>query len=138
MSNKQYLNAFINNSSTIHDVLAEDITDAPHKVVAYNTDGKLALPAADGVPVIGIILSDAPADDSYITKAGTEIDVLIRLTGLAEAEEALKKGDFLTATTKGTIKKAVSSDYIFGIAMTEVTAAGELVQIQITNSGYEK
>ena len=98
----------------------------------------MALPAADGAPVIGIILSDAPADDSYITKAGTEIDVLIRLTGLAQAEEALKKGDFLTATTKGTIKKAVSSDYIFGIAMTEVTAAGELVQIQITNSGYEK
>ncbi len=138
MSNKQYLNAFINNSSTIHDVLAENITDAPHKVVTYNTDGKLVLPAADGAPVIGIILSDASADDSYITKAGTEVDVLIRLTGLAQAEEAVKKGDFLTATTKGTMKKAASGDYIFGIAMTEVTDAGELVQIQITNSGYEK
>ena len=43
MSKKQYLNAFINNSSTIHDVLAEDITDAPNKVIAYNTEGKLSL-----------------------------------------------------------------------------------------------
>ncbi len=30
MADKQYLNAFMNNSATIRDVLASDITDAPH------------------------------------------------------------------------------------------------------------
>ena len=138
MANKQYLNAFINNSAIIHDILAENITNAPHKAVIYNDDGKLTLPIKDGEPVIGIILSDTPADDNSITKANTEVDVLIRLTGLAEAETTVKKGDFLTATTKGTVRKAQSGEYILGIAMTEATTTGDLVQIHITNSGYEK
>lgn len=67
MSGKQYLNAFMNNTATIRDVLAADVQDAPHKVLAYNAEGKLALPAADGDPAIGIILSDAPTNDSGIT-----------------------------------------------------------------------
>lgn len=136
MAGKQYLNAFINNSATIRDVLAADLTDAPHKAVGYNGDGKLAVPAADGDPVIGIILSDAPANDSGITRAGTEIDVLIRQTGLAEAEETVRKGDLLTSVTTGRVKKATVGNYIFGIAMTDASAEGELVQIQITHSGY--
>ena len=89
MNGKQYLNAFINNTATIRDVLAADVQDAPHKVLAYNTDGKLALPAADGDPVIGIILSDAPANDSGVTPSGAEVDVLIRHIGLAEAGAAV-------------------------------------------------
>ena len=67
---KQYLNAFINNSATIRDVLAADITGAPHKAVAFNREGKLVLPAAEGDPVVGVLLSDTPADDSGKTAAG--------------------------------------------------------------------
>lgn len=139
MSQKQYLTAFINNSATIRDVLGADITDAPHKVVAYNADGKLALPAADGDPAVGVILSDAAAYDTgtaLVTKAGTEIDVLIKDIGLAEAGEAVAKGDLLTASKTGTVKKAASGNFIIGTAMTATQEAGELVQIQITKSGY--
>lgn len=139
MGQKQYLNAFINNSATIRDITAADITNAPHKAVAYNSDGKLALPAADGNPAIGIILSDTSAYDSdngLVTKAGTEIDVLIRHIGLIEAGEAIAKGDLLTVSTTGQAKKAAGGNFILGIAMTAASAAGELVQIQITQSGY--
>ena len=138
MNGKQYLNAFINNTATIRDVLAADVQDAPHKVLAYNTDGKLALPAADGDPVIGIILSDAPANDSGVTPSGAEVDVLIRHIGLAEAGAAVAKGDFLTAATDGTVRKAAAREYILGIAMTAATAAGELTQVYITHGGYAK
>lgn len=138
MNGKQYLNAFINNSTTIRDVLAADVQDAPHKVLAYNTDGKLALPAADGDPAIGIILSDAPANDSGVTPSGTEVDVLIRHIGLAEAGAAVAKGDFVTATTDGAIRKAAAGEYILGIAMTAASAAGELAQVYITHGGYAK
>lgn len=138
MSGKQYLNAFMNNTATIRDVLAADAQDAPHKVLAYNTDGKLALPTADGDPVIGIVLSDAPANDSGITPAGAEVDVLIRHIGLAEADAAVAKGDFLTATKDGTVRKADAGEYILGIAMTAATAKGELAQVYITHSGYAK
>jgi len=135
---KQYLNAFMNNSATIRDVLAADVTDAPHKAVAYDADGKLALPAADGDPAIGILLSDTAADDSGVSKAGTEVDVLIKNIGLALAGGAVKKGDRVTANTAGAVVKAASGNFILGVAMTEATAEGELVQIQLTKSGYEK
>ncbi len=138
MADKQYLNAFMNNSATIRDVLAADVTDAPHKAVTYDSDGKLALPAADGDPAIGILLSDTAADDSGVSKAGTEVDALIKNIGLALAGGAVKKGEHLTATATGAVTKAATGNYILGIAMTEATAAGELVQIQITHSGYEK
>lgn len=138
MSSKQYLSAFMNNSATIRDVLAADVEGAPHKVLAYNADGKLALPAADGTPVIGIVLSDAPASDSGVTPAGTEVDVLIRHIGLAETGAAVAKGDFLTSTEDGTVRKAAAGEYILGIAMTAAAAAGELAQVYITHSGYAK
>lgn len=136
MNGKQYLNAFINNSATIRDVLAADVKNAPHKAVAFNADGRLALPAADGAPAIGVILSDAPANDSGVTPAGAEIDVLIKHIGLAEAGAAVAKGDFLTATTDGTVRKAAAGEYILGIAMTAAAAAGELAQVYITHGGY--
>ena len=138
MSGKQYLNAFMNNTATIRDVLAANVEGAPHKVVAYDKDGKLALPAADGDPAIGILLSDTAANDSGVSKAGTEVDVLIKDIGLALAGGAIKKGEHLTATTTGAVQKAAAGNFILGIAMTATTAAGELVQIQMTKSGYEK
>ena len=138
MADKQYLNAFMNNSATIRNMLASDVEGAPHKAVAYNADGKLALPAADGDPAIGIILSDVPANGSGITPAGTEVDVLIRHIGLIEAGAAVAKGDFLTVTKDGTARKAAAGEYIFGIAMTAADTVGELVQVYITHSGYAK
>lgn len=138
VNGKQYLTAFMNNSATIRDELAADITGAPHKAVAYNADGKLTLPAAAGEPVIGIILSDAPANDSGVTPAGTEVDVLIKDIGLMETGAAVAKGDLLTVTKGGTARKTAAGEYIFGIAMTAASAAGELCQVRITQSGYAK
>lgn len=135
MGNKQYVNSLINNSATIREALAEDLAGAPHKAVRYNGDGRLAVPAADGDPAIGVLLSGVP-EEGGVTKAGTQVDVLIRHIGLAEAGEALKKGDFLAASATGALKKAAAGHYILGIAMTEAALAGDLVQVQITNSGY--
>ncbi len=139
MSSKQYLNAFINNTATIREAVAVDITDASHKAVAYNSEGNLILPAADGDPAVGVILSDAAAFDSgsaLVTKAGMEVDVLIKNIGLIEAGEAVAKGDLLTVCTTGCAKKAAAGNFILGVAMTAADTAGELVQIQITKSGY--
>lgn len=139
MNAKQYLTAFINNSATIRNVLAADIEDAQYKAVAYDSDGKLALPAADGVPAVGVILSDAAAFDTgsaLVSKAGMEVDVLIKNIGLIETGEAVAKGDLLTVSATGCAKKAAAGNFILGMAMTTATNAGELVQIHITKSGY--
>lgn len=138
MNGKQYLNAFMNNSATIRDVLAADVAGAAHKAVSYNAGGKLALPAADGEPAIGLILSDVPANDSGVTPAGTEVDVLIKDIGLMEVGAPVAKGDLLTVTEDGTARKAAAGEYIFGIAITAAGAAGELAQVRITHSGYAK
>lgn len=137
--NKQYLTAFINNTATIRDAVAADITDAPHKAVAYDSDGRLALPEKDGAPVLGIVLSDAAAFDNgsaLVTKAGMEVDVLIKNIGLIETGEAVAKGDLLSVSADGCAKKAEAGDFILGMAMTAAATAGELVQIHITKSGY--
>ena len=135
--NKQYLNAFMNNSATIRDVLKADIKDAPHKAVVYDTDGKLIVPAVAGDPAVGLILSDTPANYEGVTKAGTEVDVLIKDIGLGTASGAIAKGDLVTTDTDGKLKKAEDGNFIFGMAMTAAGADGELVQVQITKGGYK-
>lgn len=135
-SRKDYLNAFMNNSATIRDVLAADIKDAPHKAVAYDENGLLIVPAADGDPAVGLILSDTLADCSGVTPKGTAVDILIKDIGLGMAASEIKKGDLLTATTEGKLKKAESGNFIFGVAMTSATEDGNLVQVQITKGGY--
>lgn len=136
MKGKDYLNAFMNNSATIRDVLKADITDAPHKAVTYDTDGKLIVPAKAGDPAVGLILSDTPSNYDGVTKAGTEVDVLIKDIGLGTASGAIAKGDLVTTDTGGKLKKAGDGNFIFGMALTATTADGELVQVQITKGGY--
>lgn len=133
--NKQYLNAFMNNSATIRDVLKADIKDAPHKAVAYDTDGKLIVPKTAGDPAIGLILSDTPATYDGVTKAETEVDVLIKDIGLGTASGAIAKGDPVTTDTDGKLKKAEAGNFIFGFAITAATADGDTFQVQITKGG---
>lgn len=137
MKGKDYLNAFMNNSATIRDVLKADITDAPHKAVTYDSDGKLIVPAAAGDPAVGLILSDTPSNYEGVTKAGTEVDVLIKDIGLGTASGAIAKGNLVTTDTDGKLKKAEDGNFIFGMALTATTADGELVQVQITKGGYK-
>lgn len=132
---KQYLNAFVNNSATIRDAITADITDAPHKAVAYDENGGLVVTAEKGKPALGLILSDAPANDSGVTPAGTEVDVLIKDIGLGIASGEIKKGDAVTPDADGKLAKAEDGNFIFGYALTGATTAGELIQVQISKNG---
>lgn len=136
MGRKDYLNAFMNNSATVRGVLKSEVEEAPHKAVAFDDDGTLKLPAADGDPVLGLILSDTPADDSGKTPAGTEVDVLIKDIGLGIAAEEIKPGYLVMVDTDGKLKKATAGKFTLGMAVTHAAADGELVQVQITKGGY--
>ena len=136
MERKDYLNAFMNNSATIRGVLKADIEEAPHKAVAFDDDGTLKVPAAEGDPVVGLVLSDTPADGSGKTAAGTEVDVLIKDIGLGIAAEEIKPGNLVMADTEGKLKKATEGKFVLGMAVTHAAADGELVQVQITKGGY--
>lgn len=136
MSRKEYLNAFINNSATIRDVLKDAITDAPHKAVTYGEEGTLIVPAKAGDPAIGLILSDAWADHAGETPAGAEVDVLIKDIGLGIAASAIKKGELVTTATEGKLAKATGGNFIFGMALTDAAEDGDTFQVQITKAGY--
>ncbi|MFP3153124.1 hypothetical protein LQZ18_01575 [Lachnospiraceae bacterium ZAX-1] len=134
----QYLNAFINNSATIREVVGADITNARHKVVMYDEGGNVEL-ATSGDKAIGVILSDTAAiesGDDLITKAGFEVDILIKYIGLVEAAGAISKGDLVTVNGVGQVATAAAGDFVFGRAFTSTSAEGELAQVQINPAGY--
>ena len=133
---KEYLNAFINNSATIRGTLKAAITGAPHKAVVFDSDGTVKLPASAGAPAVGLILSDAPGGTDGTMAAGEEVDILIKDIGLGEASAAIAIGAAVSVTTAGKLATATSGDFILGFAMTAATAAGDLIQVQITKSGY--
>ena len=128
--NHEFLNAFINNSSTIAEKAGADIPEPAHKAVMYDGDGNVVL-ATDGSKAIGVILSDTLDP----VKKGQTVNILIKYIGLLEVSDAINKGDFVTVDN-GLGKTAESGDFIFGRAFTSPTAAGECVQVQINPMGY--
>jgi hypothetical protein len=133
----EYLNAFINNSSTIREKLGADIPNAPHKAVMYDASGDVVL-ATNGFQAVGILLSDTrqlPESGTPTAKAGTEVDILIKYIGLIEAGGTIAKGDAVTVNASGQAVKANTGDFIFGFAFTAAGASGELVQVQINRAG---
>lgn len=131
MATKEYLNAFVNNSATIREVAGAKIENAAHKAVAYKNDGTVILPASAGAVAVGFVLSDTTD-----LEAGDEVNILIKDIGLGEASAAIAKGAAVTVTTAGTLATAAAGNFILGYALTAASAAGELVQVQLTKSGY--
>lgn len=129
--NHEFLNAFINNSSTIVEKAGTEITAPAHKAAMYDDDGNVVL-ADSGDKAIGVILSDSPNP----IKKGCQVNILIKYIGLLEAGGAIKKGDFITINANGQGVKAGDGDFIFGRAFTAVSTAGECVQVQINPMGY--
>lgn len=137
---KQYLNATINNSATIRGKATAAITNAAHKAVAFDANGGLILPASAGAVAVGVVLSDPAAtedaSDNLITAAGAEIDVAIKDITFIEASAAISAGAAVAVTTTGAAVTADEGNFILGYAMTAAAEAGELIQIQITKSGF--
>ena len=131
IGNHEFLNAFINNSSTIVENAGSDIEKPAHKAVMYDENGDVVL-ANSGEKAIGVILSDSLDP----IKKGKQVNILIKYIGLLEAGEAIKKGDFITINENGQGVTAESEDFIFCRAFTTVAEAGECVQAQINPMGY--
>jgi hypothetical protein len=126
----EFLNAFINNSSTVTENAGADIAAPAHKAVMYNLNGDVVI-ATSGDKAIGVILSDTPDP----VKAGEQVHIQIKYIGLLIAAGAITKGDFITINATGQGITAAEGDFIFGRAFTAVEA-GEAVQVQINPMGY--
>lgn len=137
LNNHEYLTAFIDKSPTRRETLGENIENAPHKAVMYNSDGNIVL-ANDAAKAVGVLLSDTNQTNvsgTLTATKGSEATILIKNIGLLEAGAAIAKGDLVTINAKGQGVPATSGQFVFGRAFTAANAAGELVQVRICPIG---
>lgn len=128
----EFLSSFENSSSTVAGVLGEPITEAPHKAVAYDTEGTITL-ARSGEKAFGVLVATTETECA----AGDDVTVLIRNIGLVSTGADVATGDLVTIDANGSAVPATEGAYIFGRAYTTVTA-GALVQVDIFPSGTIK
>ena len=129
---KTMLGTAINPSPTIVLQAKEAIASGARAIALAVSTGKAAKPSA-GAAVIGI--SGMETDDAVA--AGDDIEIQIKDIGKWTAGEAIAVGDELATDAAGKAVKATAGDFIVGYALSAATAAGTLVQVQITKSGYK-
>ena len=130
MVEHEYLNSFINKSSTIIEKAGTNLVNPAHKAVMYDDNGNVVT-ASSGDKAIGVVLSDV---SSSVVKGDT-LSILIKDIGLIEAGGEISKGDALSVNENGQAIKAEAGSFIFGFAFSGANAAGEVVQIQINKAG---
>lgn len=123
-----YLTHAINQSPTIYGEAATALSAPAMKAVAFDSNGKIILPANSGDLAIGIVLADA---DNIA--AGGRVNVQIKDICLALAGETIKRGYSLKAHTDGTVKQAGAGDNVIGIALGGASS-GKPVEIMIVHS----
>ena len=120
-----YLTHPINDSPTIYGEANAAISAAAMKAVAFNSSGKVILPASSGDFAIGIVLADA---DNI--GAGERVNIQIKDICFALAGETIKRGDLLMAHTDGTVKVATAGKCVIGVAL-GAGASGKPVEMMI-------
>ena len=125
------LGTAINSSPTIVMPAKAAITNPRYLALAVDA-GKVKLPAAAGDPVIGIAIGE---NDSVA--ADDMVDIQIKDIGKWIASGSIAVGAELAADANGKAAAATSGDFILGVALTAASAAGDIIQVQITKSGYK-
>jgi hypothetical protein len=123
-----YFTHAINQSPTIYGEAAADMTAPAMKVVAFDNNGKIILPASGKTP-IGVVLADA-AD----VKAGGRLNVQVKDICYVLTGASVKRGQNLKAKTDGTVEPASSGDTVIGFALTDA-ASGKPVEMKIIHLG---
>lgn len=121
----------INQSPTINLVAGADIAKAPGKAIAI-TNGEAVLATA-GANAIGI----AMLSEEETIKKGSDITVQIKDIGAWVAGAAVEVGDELTTDANGCAVKAVTGNFIIGVALTAAEDAGTIIRAQFIKAGYK-
>lgn len=122
----------INRTDTIPLTAKEAIPAARCLAVAVDEEtGQAILPKKDGDPVAGLIIRQGRDDIAQ----GEHFTCQIKNIGLGIASEEVKVGQYVTATTAGKLKKAGSTDFAVGMAVTAAKGDGSYFTVQITKTG---
>ena len=125
------LGTAINPSPTIVLPAKAALTNARYLALAVD-GGQVKRPSA-GASVIGIAIGET--DDAVA--AGADVNIQIKDIGKWIASGAIAVGAELATDANGKAAAATSGDFILGYALTAASAAGDIIQVQITKSGYK-
>lgn len=130
MADVTFIGSTINESATVTFKANAELKGNQGLALALN-DGKLELPAA-GANVLGLSLFTN--DDA---KAGDSLTVQVKDIGKWIAGGAVAAGDELAVDAAGKAVKAAEDQFIVGIALSAAAAAGTVISVQLTKSGYK-
>lgn len=130
MTDVTFIGSTINESATVTFKAKAELKGNQGLALALN-DGKLELPTA-GANVLGLSLFTN--DDA---KAGDSLTVQVKDIGKWIAGGAVAAGDELATDATGKAVKATDGQFIVGIALSAAAAAGTVVSVQLTKSGYK-
>lgn len=130
MADVTFIGSTINESATVTFKAKAELKGNQGLALALN-DGKLELPTA-GANVLGLSLFTN--DDA---KAGDSLTVQVKDIGKWIAGGTIAAGDELATDATGKAVKATDGQFIVGIALSAAAAAGTVVSVQLTKSGYK-
>ncbi len=130
MADVTFIGSTINESATVTFKAKAELKGNQGLALALN-EGKLELPAA-GANVLGLSLFTN--DDA---KAGDSLTVQVKDIGKWIAGGAVAAGDELAVDASGKAVKAAEDQFIVGIALSAAAAAGTVISVQLTKSGYK-
>lgn len=130
MADVTFIGSTINESATVTFKAKAELKGNQGLALALN-EGKLEPPAA-GANVLGLSLFTN--DDA---KAGDSLTVQVKDIGKWIAGGAVAAGDELAVDAAGKAVKAAEGQFIVGIALSAAAAAGTVISVQLTKSGYK-
>lgn len=130
MADVTFIGSTINESATVTFKAKAELKGNQGLALALN-EGKLELPAA-GANVLGLSLFTN--DDA---KAGDSLTVQVKDIGKWIAGGAVAAGDELAVNAAGKAVKVAEGQFIVGIALSAAAAAGTVISVQLTKSGYK-
>lgn len=130
MADVTFIGSTINESATVTFKAKAELKGNQGLALALN-EGKLELPAA-GANVLGLSLFTN--DDA---KAGDSLTVQVKDIGKWIAGGAVAAGDELAVDAAGKAVKVAEGQFIVGIALSAAAAAGTVISVQLTKSGYK-
>ena len=126
-----YTGTTINESPVIAGEAGDNLGEAAFLAVAFDTDGKMKLPAAGDVP-IGIL---SPETEDVST--GDSLTVQIKDIARWKSSGTFPAGAELSSDTDGMAEAAASGGFVLAVALEPAATAGQVVQVQIIKSGYK-
>ena len=128
-----YNGTIINPSPTIIAAAGAAITAGPFTAVAFDASGNFVTATKSNIPV-GILVAEEETDIAV----GDEITAQIKDISAWKTGAAVAAGDLLASDDAGKAIKATEGLFVLAVALEAADAAGQVIRVQITKSGYEK